>query len=95
MISANEDELKKWATSLQDLRLLKNVITRDIIRFQDQTRNLGNWNDWINYIYVPEPEEKKEKSESEQQSLNPLEGAVPNRTLRDGLPDSAHFSVVK
>jgi hypothetical protein len=62
MISANEDELKKWATSLQDLRLLKNVITRDIIRFQDQTRNLSNWNDWINYVYVPEPEEKKEKS---------------------------------
>jgi|LauGreDrversion4_2_1035121.scaffolds.fasta_scaffold52252_1 hypothetical protein len=65
MISANEDELKKWATSLQDLRLLKNVITRDITRFQDQTRNLSNWNDWINYVYVPEPEEKKEKSESE------------------------------
>jgi len=65
MISANEDELKKWATSLQDLRLLKNVITRDIIRFQDQTRNLSNWNDWINYVYVPEPEEKKEKSEFE------------------------------
>jgi hypothetical protein len=59
MISSNEEELQEWAFSLQELRLLKNVITRDITRFQDQTRNLSNWNDWIHYFFVPEPEEKK------------------------------------
>ena len=60
MISSNEDELQEWAKSLQELRLLKNVITRDISRFEDQTRNLSKWNDWINYVFVPEPEEKKQ-----------------------------------
>jgi hypothetical protein len=60
MISSNEEELQEWAFSLQELRLLKNVITRDITRFQDQTRNLSNWNEWIHYVFLPEPEEKKQ-----------------------------------
>ena len=60
MISSNEEELQEWAFSLQELRLLKNVITRDITRFQDQTRNLSNWNEWISYVFLPEPEEKKQ-----------------------------------